>query len=330
MTDEYQVEEDILYEVGDVESRAFFYGEGDTTIAVIAENHGDEQGPRYVFEKMIDEEFLQEYDDVSVGFIPVANAFADQEVRRKTPLSYQDNMADVRDMNRVYGTALKAHEGDAGDKNYNLTEQAAEKVVGWLDDLRPDLVLDLHSGTSGTLKMPQVRYKHGEEYAADESDISGVARNSGVDFFSVRSDIGSSQILGAVGPKMGLPTLTLEVGGGVRDGWEDSFGQEFVDAQREVLENLFDYAVNQQETDYEPREMNGLKKVYTGMDDGVLELRYEVNLGDSVQEGETVAVTEEDGREIEAPQDGIIETILTEEARKNVKPGNRIFNIATR
>lgn len=330
MAGEYQITEDVLYEVGNVESRAFLYGEGDTTIAVVAENHGDEQGPRDVFEKMIDEGFLQEYDDVRVGFIPVANAFADQEVQRKTPLSYQDNMADVRDMNRVYGTALKAYEGDAGEENYNLTEQAAEQVVEWLDNLRPDLVLDLHSGTSGTLKIPQTRYKYGEEYTADESEIRGVAKNSGVDFFSVRSDIGSSQILGVVGPRMGLPTLTLEVGGGVRDGWEDSFGQKFIDAQREVLENVFDYAVNQEETDYEPREMKGLKKVYTGMDDGVLELRYEVDLGDAVQEGETVAVTEEGGREIEAPQDGIIETILTEEARKNVQPGNRIFNIATR
>lgn len=324
-------EEKIIYEANGLESTAYELGDGDYTVAVVCQNHGDEKGPRQVFEELLDENLIDNYDDLNLSFVPEANVFASEHVQRKTPRSYQPNSADQKDLNRCYNTALQELESENPDiTNLNLTQQAAFHVLSYLDDLDPDLVLDMHTGTSGTVKMPQTRYKHSESFSVKRSEMRDLVENSGVDFIASEGDHSGSEVLGAVMPKTGVPALTIEVGGGVENGWTHSFSDEYADSYREIIENILDYAVAGETSNFTGREFNELKKRHTSMDMPEGEIRYNFDLGDAVEEGDEVAVLETDEGDFsfKASDDGVLETVLTEDMRDSVKPGNRIFNVA--
>lgn len=316
---------EVLYSAGDVESAAYELGDGDYTVAVVGQNHGDEGGGREAFEEMF-EDLPEEYDDLSLSFIPEANAFASRDMERKTPLEFQPNRADEHDLNRSYETA-RQELGSDSVAGLNLTQQAALQVLEYLEELDPDLVIDMHSGTSGTVKMPQVRYKHREEFPVDEDEMRGFTENAGVDFFSTEPER-DAEMLGAVAPRMGYPAVTVEVGGGVEHGREGAFEDSHREQYQEAIRNILDYAVEGVETGFESREFSSIEKYHTPMD-VTGEIEYHFDLGDDVLEGETVATVNGD-HDIVAEQDGALETVLVEELRGDVGGGNRVFNIATR
>ncbi len=321
--------EKLVYSIGASESYAYEVGDGDFTVAVVAGNHGDEKGAREVFDGLFDE-LPENYDDLSLSYIPESNVFAYEETSRKTPRSVQPNAADQHDLNRSYETARRELESERNLQGLNTTQRAAFRVLEHLDDLQPDLVIDMHSGTSGTRRMPQVRYKHREDYPVAESSMRSVTENAGVDM--VVSEPGEdAEMLGAVAPKMGFPAVTVEVCGGVEHSRDGFTGVDAEDYEN-IIRNIFAYALDREENDFSPREFTGLEKNFSTADrHGSIE--YHFPLGEEVFEGETVAtITSKNGEthEMEALEDGALETILTEEKRANVKPGNRIFNIAKR
>jgi predicted deacylase len=324
------VDEKILYESQGLSSSVHEAGEGDFTVAVVAENHGDEHGPRDVFDGMF-RDLPDAYDDLRVSYIPEANVFAARDTVRKTPLEHQPNQADQHDLNRCYESARQELQGEGDVTNLGLTEQAAFQVLEYLDDLQPDLVIDMHSGTSGTYKLPQARYKHRGDYPVEEDDMRGVVENAGVETMVSEPDP-DAQMLGAVAPKMGHPAVTIEVGGGVMHGREGAFEDEESDTYRDIILNMLDYALRGEEQDFRPREFSSLQKHYLPMDSPSGELEYHFDLGEEVLEGETVATVHGDDEEldIEATTDGALETVLTEDSREEVKPGNRAFNLAMR
>lgn len=322
---------EVIYEAEGFESLAYETGEGDYTVAVIGQNHGDERGPVEIFEDLL-HELVERYDGLELVFIPEANVFASGVTERKTPLDLQPNRADQRDLNRSYETARRELSSENPDlQALNLTQQAAFNVLSYLEYLEPDLVLDMHSGTSGTTKMPQVRYKYSEDFPVEEDEMRDLALNAGVDFLSSEPGV-DAEMLGAVAPKTGFPTLTLEVGGGVEHGYRGSFEGGESERCREILENIFSYALRDQETGFDPLEFTELEKNHTPMDFPEGELEYHFDLGELVVEGETVATLRNGDQEydIHANSDGTLETVLTEDARESVKPGNRVFNLALR
>lgn len=323
------IDEKVIYSVSGVESSAYELGDGEFTVAVIGKNHGDEQGPREVFDEIF-RDLPEAYDDLSLSYIPEANAFAHRETSRKTPRDFQPNAADEHDLNRCYETARQELEGEGETQRLNTTQQAAFRVLEYLEELQPDLVVDMHSGTSGTSKMPQIRYKHREDYPVEEDAMRGVTENAGVDIVSSKPDSGA-EMLGAVAPKMGHLAVTVEVGGGVEYGREGVFEDSEAENYHDILMNIFEYALRGEETDFSFREFSGIEKNFTPMDVSG-EVEYHFGLGDEVLRGETVA-TVRDGDEIhelKALSDGVLETVLTQVRMEDVKPGNRVFNLAER
>mgnify|MGYP006275966417 FL=1 len=322
----------VLYQSSDLSSTAYEFGDGDFTVLVVAENHGDEQGPREVFSELVDEGFFEQYEDLSLSFVPTANVFAHEFCQRKTPLEFQSNRADTRDMNRTYNTALKQLKSDESDlQSLNLTEQSAYRILEYINDIDPDLVLDMHTGTSTTEKMPQVRYKHSEDFPVAEETMRDVVQNSGVDFIASIGDYSDSEVMSAVLPKIGYPAVTIEVGGGVEHSREHSFGEEYRETYREVIENIFDYVLKGEETGFTGREINELDKRHTRLEMSEGRVEYNFELGDEIREGDTVAVLRADeDYKLEAHRDGVLETVLTEDRRDSLKPGNRVFNLGRR
>jgi predicted deacylase len=317
----------IIYSAGGVDSLAYELGDGDYTVAVVGQNHGDEVGGREAFEEIF-EDLPEEFDDISLSFIPEANAFASTEVERKTPLEFQPNRADEHDLNRSYNTA-REELGSDSVAGLNLTRQAALHVLEYLEQLDPDLVIDMHSGTSGTVKMPQVRYKHRDDFPVEEDRLRGFTENAGVEMFSMEPDR-DAEMLGAVAPWMGYPAVTVEVGGGVEHCRKGSFEDSDLEQYQEIIRNILNYAVEDAEIDFNPREFSSIEKYHTPMDvEG--EVEYHFELGDEILEGETVAtVSGDEKHEIVAEDDGALETVLAKDLRDDVGGGNRVFNIATR
>ena len=323
-----ELDEKLIYRIGEHESSAYELGDGEFTVAVVAGNHGDEKGPGAVFNGFF-EDLPENYDNLSLSYIPEANVFASEETTRKTPRRVQPNVADRHDLNRSYETARQELESERRLQNLNTTQQAAFRVLEYLDELQPDLVIDMHSGTSGTRKMPQVRYKHREDYPIEESEIRNLTENAGADMIVSTPDE-DAEMLGAVAPKMGYPAVTIEVGGGVESS-EEGFTAGDASDYENILRSIFAHALEGAENDFDPREFTGLEKNFSTAGPGVVE--YHFPLGEEVLEGETVAtLTSDDGEEheLEALEDGALETILTGKKRENVKPGNRVFNLATR
>lgn len=325
------MEAEEIYSFDSYSCRAYRIGSGDENIAFVTENHGDEKGPRRVLDEMFEDGAL-EYEDLKLTVIEKTNAYASEATRRKTPLDIQKVEADEHDMNRMYGKARRTLETEKSIQSLNTTGQLAHQVLDYIDNLDPDLVVDMHTGASATVKMPQIRYKFREDYGdVSEKEMRAVAENAGVDIVKTIPEE-DAQMIGAVLPKMGFPTVTVEAGGGVRLGWGTTFDEEDVENYRDIIENILEFRAEGTETDYLPEEFTSIEKNHAPMNVSKAEVDYHFDLGDKVKEGDRVATLSfEDGEvEMAALSDGVLETVLAEDSRDNTRHGNRIFNIATR
>jgi predicted deacylase len=271
------------------------------------------------------------YEELTVTVVEDTNVYASEATRRETPLDIQPVEADEHDLNRTYEDAREALK-NGSQQRLNTTGQLAYQVLDYVRDLDPDLVVDVHTGTSATIKMPQIRYKFRQEYEdIDENEMRDVAENAGVDMVNTVPGEGA-QMMGAVLPKMEFPTVTVEIGGGVRLGHQGAFGEREAEDYREVIENILRFKAQGTETDYTPEEFNDIKKNHAPTEVSSAQIKYHFDLEDRVEEGDTVATLSFEDNEIEIKSlcDGVLETILAEDSRNNTRHGNRIFNIATK
>ena len=320
-----------VYDFEGYSCHAYRIGSGDESIAIVTENHGDEKGPKTVIDEMFDEGAF-DYEELTLTVIEKTNAYASEATRRKTPLDIQKVEADEHDMNRVYEDARKALEDGKELQRLNTTGQIAYQVLDYIDSLDPDLVVDMHTGASATVKMPQIRYKFRDSYEnVSEDEMKSIAENAGVDMVNTVPGE-DAQMMGAVLPKMGFPAVTVEVGGGIRLGWEGSFGEEESESYRDIIESILDFRAREVETDYVPEEFTGIEKNHAPPEVSKAEIEYHFDLGDEVEEGDVVATLSSGEKELEmeALSDGVLETVLAEGSRDKVIHGNRVFNIATR
>lgn len=321
-----------VYSFDGHECRAYRLGSGEESIAIVTENHGDEKGPRKVVDEMLEAGEL-DYDELSLTVIQQTNTYASDATSRKTPLDVQKVEADEHDLNRMYGDAREVLQGERSMQELNTTGQLAYQVLDYIDDLDPDLVIDMHTGTSATVKMPQIRYRFREEFEeVKEDEMKAVAENAGVDMIRKVPDE-DAQMMGAVLPKMGFPAVTVEVGGGVRLGWKGSFEEEEAESYRDIIRNILECRAGRNGSGYDPAEFTVIEKNHAPPEVSDAEVKYHFDLGEEVSEGETVATLRTgDGEEFEmdALSDGVVETLLAEGSRDKILHGNRVFNLAVR
>lgn len=335
----YETQEEVVYSSGDYECLAHNICSGQTSVIVVMGIHGDEQGPLGIVEDMLEEGDL-DYDELDITLIPKANAFAFNECSRETPSTVQGVEADEGDMNRTFEDARRALNGDEGTQDLLTTGQAGYKLLEYIEERDPDLVMDLHTGTSETKKMAQARYKFQEGYKVDKEEMKNAAANAGVDVVAGVPGEGA-QMMSAVLPKVGVPAVTLEAGGGERHGKEGSFEQDEAESYKGMVTSILDYMAGVNVSDYEPTECTDIEKFAAPPETPAgSEVKYHVNLGEEVAEDDAVATitppnedgddAEDEKIELKAPYDGIVETVRSGTSRDDIRNGNRIFNIASK
>jgi len=265
-------------------------GEGDPVVTITAGIHGDESPSVRVAEHLI-----QEYDADGINgtlrIIPRANIFACTENTRETPWpKHEEYESEERNMNRCFDAARQRLEGE--EVGLNLTQTMAYHVLEQVADA--DHLIDMHTATWPGSKIPQIRMKASAEFddvvmaemeaMVDHSGLAHVLRTT-------PTTIGGG-VLAAVAPKIGVPAVTLEVGG----------SRHFSDEDFET--------------------------VYTPVSGAV---DHVVSPGDRVKEDEVIAVVRDlDGGtrdQVRAPVTGLVEMMNQKAA---VNQGIRLAKIAYR
>ncbi|MGE5633392.1 MAG: succinylglutamate desuccinylase/aspartoacylase family protein [Caulobacteraceae bacterium] len=153
------------------------------TVGISAVVHGDELIGAEIVRRLLD---ILKKEDIkgTIKFMPVANSLAFEDVQRNTPI-------DRANLNRIY----------PGNKNGTLTEILAYKMTKeFLEGL--DVYIDLHSGG----RDPIVDYV----YILNDEEMSR-AFGSTVLYRPAVNYVGTTS---AITSDMGIPSVTIEVGGG--------------------------------------------------------------------------------------------------------------------
>lgn len=278
-------------------------GKGPTT-TVVAGIHGDETPTTDVAKELVEEITTKDVEG-TVNVIPRANLFACLENQRETPWpKYETHESEERNMNRAFGAAVDRLEG--GDTDLNLTESMAYNVLTVVEE--SDYVIDMHTATWPDAKTPQSRYKVSAEYDGEVIDeMDAMAEASGLDMLleTTPSEIGGG-VLGAAGPEIGVPTVTIEIGGAAH------FSEADRDLYRQAIEGILSHAghLSDGQVPADPERYDGLERM-TADRSGALERQYE--LGDLVDAGSVIATVRDPSGavvdEVEAPRDGRVESL---------------------
>lgn len=314
---------------------AYRIGEGEPDAVLVAGVHGDEIGPQYVAEQLVDD--LGEEDlGGAVAVVPDANVFAQQYGERGTAGRFKPDAPEEGDLNRVFDDAVEALEGDMERGQFHLTQQLGHDLLSYIEDVGDDAALiDMHSAAHPDRKMPQVRYKHGDGFKADADEMEALARSSGLEYL-LAQEVSADQasMLAAAAPRMGVPAVTLEIGGAERPYDDrDHFTEEDAALYDETVRNLLGHCgvLDVPEPDTEVTELGDLSRTYAETAGDVV---YHADVGEQVEAGETVASVHQNGAVVEeyaARVDGVLE------GRKDngegeydawVTQGMRLFNVA--
>ncbi|MDY6776533.1 MAG: succinylglutamate desuccinylase/aspartoacylase family protein [Candidatus Nanohaloarchaea archaeon] len=299
-------------------------------IVVVSGSHGDEllaiDAAKQVYRSLDVEEVAGK-----VSFVPEANMFAVAKGTRETPVPefeiYED---EERNLNRCF-SSVDLDEGVDG----NLTQRLAYHILELVADA--DYCFDLHTATAPGYKINQIREKTDRRFDSEvRREQERLVRNSGVSYVLRTSseDIGRG-VLAGVAPGYGVPTVTVEIGGGMYTTTEI---EEYVD----VVENLLSTAgvLEGEEKGEEPGLMEKLRR---GSGDGQRVYRDLVKIsaptagsytkaappGETIEKGEVLGRIENDEgvHEVESPCDGLVESVHREEW---VNEGTKLGHIAIR
>jgi predicted deacylase len=294
-------------------------GSGDPVVTVVAGVHGDERPAMQVADRLIQEADAMDLKG-TLRVIPRANVLACIENTRETPWPrYEEYESEERNLNRCFDVARKNMEGD---EQLNLTQRMAYAILSEVKT--SDYLIDLHTATWPGKKLPQARMKRSDAFGDSVTgEMEQMVRHAGLSYIlkTTPRDIGGG-VLAGVAPALGVPAVTLEIGGS-----RHFSGDDFA-TYRETVHNLLGYADvidRQPEPVASATVFKGLKPLYTATP-GMIERQ--VELGDTVEEGETVAVIHgiDDSREnVRSPVDGVVENL---NQREYVNQGIRVAKIA--
>lgn len=297
-------------------------GDGEPVVTITAGIHGDESPSVRVAEHLI-EEYSEADINGTLRIIPRANIFACTENTRETPWpKHEEYESEERNMNRCFDAARKRLEDE--EIGLNLTQTMAYHVLEQVADA--DHLIDMHTATWPGSKIPQIRMKASDDFDdAVMDEMEAMVDHSGLAHVlrSRPSTIGGG-VLAAVAPKIGVPAVTLEVGG------SRHFSQEDFDTYLGAVEDMLAHiGVLDRDVEPDPPEVfTGLRSVYTPVSGAV---EHVVSPGDRVEEGEVIAVVRDlDGgtrERIRAPVTGLVEMMNQKAA---VNQGIRLAKIAYR
>lgn len=285
-------------------------------VVVVAGSHGDEllaiDTAKQLFKEL-------DPDDVTgtVSVIPTANIFAVAKGTRETPVpEYELYEDEERNLNRCFNS-VDLEAGEQGP----LTTRLAYHLLSLIVDA--DVCLDLHTATNPGYKIDQIRRKTDPAFSNDvQRAQERLVKQSGLPYVlkTPSGDIGSG-ILAGVAPRHGVPTVTVEIGGGL---YTESELAEYLDVVRNLLVSAGALAGGVART--EQHIYRDLVKVsspaagtYTA----------HVEPGDTVSQGDPLATIESDRgtHEVTAPYDGLVESVH----RKDwVNEGTKLGHIAIR
>lgn len=284
-------------------------------VLINAGSHGDEflaiDTAKKVYEELNPEEV-----NGKISIIPEANIFAAIKNKRETPEpEFELYESEERNLNRCFN-AVELEDGPDG----NITERLAYHILKLV--VKSDYCFDLHTATAPGHKIDQIREKvHPDIDRGIIKEQERLIANSGVQYVikSSPESIGEG-VLAGIAPMHGVPSVTVEVGGG-------AYSEEELDRYVAVVMNLL-------------KESGALYGSPDKADQKVYRSLYEVwattageyeavkDPGEEVRKGEVLGiVTNERGEhEIASPYEGLVESVHRQDW---VNEGTRIGYVAT-
>ncbi len=283
-------------------------------VVVIAGSHGDEllaiDTAKQLFKDLDPEEVHG-----TVSIVPTANIFAVAEGTRETPVpEYELYEDEERNLNRCFN-AVDLEAGEEGPLTVRLAYHLLDLIVD------ADYCLDLHTATNPGYKIDQIRRKTDPAFSNDvQRAQERLVKRSGLTYVikTPIADIGAG-ILAGVAPRHDVPTVTVEIGGGL---YTESELADYLDVVRNLLA-----AAGTLEGEPERvrqhiyRDLVKISAPAAGTYESLVEP------GETVERGDTLATISNDRREhtVEAPYDGLVESVH----RKDwVNEGTKLGHIA--
>ncbi|MDY6768645.1 MAG: succinylglutamate desuccinylase/aspartoacylase family protein, partial [Candidatus Nanohaloarchaea archaeon] len=279
--------------------------EGDSDgphVVIVAGSHGDELLAIDTAKRLY-REIDPENVSGRISIVPEANMFAVAKGTRETPVPdveiYED---EERNLNRCFNV-VDLDETPEG----NITERLAYHILDLV--VEADYCFDLHTATAPGYKIDQIREKTDREFDAQvRKEQEKLVRNAGVPYVlrTASEKIGRG-VLAGVAPRYGVPTVTIEIGGGVYTPTE-------LEEYSSVVRNLL-VTAGALEGEVEHRDQH----VYRGLEkiSAPTAGRYtkEVSPGDTVDRGAVLGRIENDEgvHEVVAPEDGLVESVHQED-----------------
>lgn len=284
-------------------------------VLINAGSHGDEF-LAIDTAKQVYEELDPRAVNGKISIIPEANVFAAIKNKRETPEpEFELYESEERNLNRCFNAA-NLDDGPDG----NITERLAYHILKMAANA--DYCFDLHTATAPGYKIDQIREKMHPDFGKEVVQAQErLIRNSGVEYVikTPPSSIGEG-VLAGIAPKYGVPSVTVEIGGG-------AYSEEELDRYVAVVMNLLKEAGalygSPDSTD---------QKVYRNLIEvwATTAGEYEAvkKPGEEVMKGEVMGViTNERGEhEVESPIEGLVESIHRQDW---VNEGTRIGYVAT-
>lgn len=307
---------------------AYELGEGSPIAVYTAGVHGDETGPQQVAEQLIadvDEDALEG----TLRVVPEANPFACKERWRTTPHpDYTITSSEEMDLNRTFDVARQMYlDGELAASRANLTQQIAYHLLTYVAEA--DYLIDGHSAAWPEIKMPQIRYKYRDGFDADQEVMEGMVRHAGLPCAVIdRPNTLQESMLGAVAPDVGVPAVTLEIGGAERADDVERFTAEDAERYVESVTNILKHldVLAGEAAEHDVIELTRLQQYYAPVSGAVT---YRYDLGDHVDKGDIVAelVGDDTALSVTAEEDGVLEAVAV--LNGEVNQGTRIFNLVT-
>jgi predicted deacylase len=284
-------------------------------VYINAGSHGDEFLAIDTAKKVYEELDPREVNG-TISIVPEANIFATMKNKRETPEpEYELYESEERNLNRCFNS-VDLEDGPTG----NITERLAYHILKLAVDA--DYCFDLHTATAPGYKIDQIREKTHPDFSKDViREQERLIRNSGVEYVikTPPESIGEGVLAGIL-PKYGVPSVTVEIGGG-------AYSEDELERYVAVVMNLLKEAgaLYGEPDESEQQVYQYLSEVWA-----TTAGEYEAvkTPGEDVIKGEVLGVirNERGEHEIESPFEGLVESIHRQDW---VNEGTRIGYVAT-
>ncbi len=284
-------------------------------VVVNAGSHGDEFLAIDTAERLY-EELEPAAVSGTVSIVPEANIFAAAAGTRETPVPrfelYED---EERNLNRCFSTVDPEDPESAG----TITERLAYHILDLVVDA--DYCLDLHTATNPGYKIDQIRKKSDGSFPAEtRQEMERLVTRSGLEYIiKTPADTIGEGILAGVAPRYGVPTVTVEIGGGA---YAEEELEEYLSVVRRLLRTAG--ALEGEPDRTEQQVYRDLVKVSAPTAGRYMKTK---RPGDTVERGDVIGRIENDAgtHDVAVSYDGLVESVHRQEW---VNEGTKLGHVA--